>query len=294
LQRIRRFKGTTSLGFLVLIGFLIALSILLVSGVGYNAADYNTTGINTTPAQSGSEQTIVVTTPGIGKESLQLHTFGILSPTPLPIPSEYNIQTPAVCTAGGVNDVMLIIDNSGSMDGQNLKTAKAAASLFLDELATNPGNRVGITLFSKNSQLLLGFTNDFVTAKTTIDAISESSNTCIQCGVKTANAEILAGGRVGIRKSAVLLTDGRANHIDGKDSDNAQAVLAAKNEVLAGHNTSGTVFYTIGFGNSVNTEFMTQAATSTGGIYYFAYAADALPSIFNEIAKSVCQPGVTP
>jgi hypothetical protein len=80
-------KGSTSVAFLGMVVFLIALSVVLVSGVGYNPSDYNTGGVNVTQTQTGSSQIIVTETPAPGYSNLQYRTFGLITVPPSPSPA---------------------------------------------------------------------------------------------------------------------------------------------------------------------------------------------------------------
>lgn len=80
-------KGSTSIAFLGMVVFLVALSVVLVSGAGYNPATYNNGGINTTPPQNGSSQIIVTQPLPPGYQNLQLRTFGMITIAPSPTPA---------------------------------------------------------------------------------------------------------------------------------------------------------------------------------------------------------------
>lgn len=276
-------RGGASTAFILMLAFLLGFSIILVSGAGDSSSPNNPPSEQTT-----SSQIIVDGPPPSAEKNLQLRTFQVISTTPVPLPTYHNITSPAVCTPTITTETLLVIDNSGSMDGQNLVESKVAGHYLVDTLSGNPNNRVGLVVFSKTAQVYNSLTSDFAAVKAGIDTIPESSNTCIQCGVQTANQEIALHGLVGLPKSIILLTDGKANHVDGKSTNDSIAVQAAKDVVMGGFTASGTTFYPIGFGKSVNTKFMTEVASLTGGTYYFSPTADALAAIFNEIAKTIC------
>jgi hypothetical protein len=86
MPKLRFNSGSTSVAFLGMVVFLIALSIVLVSGVGYVPSSYNNDGSGATPIQTGSSQIIVTQTPPPGIQNLQLRTFGMITIAPSPTP----------------------------------------------------------------------------------------------------------------------------------------------------------------------------------------------------------------
>lgn len=189
--------------------------------------------------------------------------------------------TTATCPAVAT-DTVLVIDKSSSMQDEILQ-AKTAAKQFVDAAATTQ-NRIGLVVYDKNSTLTKPLTSDFASVKSAIDAIVLGSGTCIQCGVKTANTEIQTNGRAGIKKTVILLSDGKANAINGVSAATADAEKAALTEAVSGFTASQTTFYTIGLGTGVNAQFLQQLATSTGGAYYFSPDASKLAEIYALIA----------
>lgn len=288
-------------------------------------------------------------------------------------------------------DIMLVIDRSQSMSGSAISSAKSAAKSFVDIVAQNADNRIGLVTFSSNDRTRLEspLTNSFSSVKTKIDSISVTGETCTQCGVKEANDEITAHKRAGIKNVVILLTDGRANAVIDNNSGsfdtggssgggggsfsnptsiptltptraippsstpttaqtggtalcqsyathlqelertgictrtpstcdafrnlmrNAGCTLgastsnvlgtssmlglrgedaaaqAALNEVVAGNTQNQTVYFTIGLGSNVSTDFLQRIATATGGKYYAAPNASDLAAIYQDISQIV-------
>ncbi len=187
-------------------------------------------------------------------------------------------------------DIMLVIDKSGSMSGAPLIAAKTAAKSFVDVVAANANNRVGVVSFSNDASTSLDspLTNSFSSVKTTIDFINSSGETCTQCGIKKANNEIAADKRNGIKNVVILLTDGRANRVSGSSTTDFDASSkAALDEVIAGNTANQTVYFTIGLGKDIKADFLQQIANSTGGKYFTAPTADDLQSIYQQISQIV-------
>jgi Mg-chelatase subunit ChlD len=201
--------------------------------------------------------------------------------------------TPAPVCANVPVDVTLIIDKSGSMNdqvgssGTKLANAKTAAKAFVDIMAQNTNNRVGLITYANTGTVNLALTNNFSSVKTQIDAITATGNTCTQCGVNKSNQEITSHGRAGIKKVTVLLTDGLANYIEGGSGQvsSANAEAATLTSVRSGNTASGTVFFTIGLGSTINTTFLNTIANDTGGTYYASPTTDQLNTIYAQISQ---------
>ncbi|MBU4017449.1 VWA domain-containing protein, partial [Patescibacteria group bacterium] len=208
------------------------------------------------------------------------------STTPTPVPICGNVPT----------DIMLIIDRSGSMSEVNKITeTKQAAKSFIDVIAQDSRNRIGLVSFSNTATLDNGLTNNFTSVKTKIDTLSSNGYTCHECAVIKADQEIAANGRAGIKKVVIILTDGMANYIIGgtQKVDTSIAETKALTAVTNGFNVSKTVFFTIGFGvegssssDGYNRAFLEKIATLTGGKHYYP-APDELQVVYQEISELI-------
>ncbi|HVT00967.1 MAG TPA: VWA domain-containing protein [Patescibacteria group bacterium] len=196
-------------------------------------------------------------------------------------------------------DIVLVIDKSTSMNDRTSSTdqttliskAKQAASQFVDTVAQNNQNKIGLVSYSSqtNTTTDSALSSDFSGTKTKINAINANGETCTQCGIKNANQEITAHKRSGFKNAVILLTDGRANsYIGGTGFNNTtQAEAAALQEAKNGAQANGTVYFTIGLGSQVNASFLQQIATTTGGKYFYAPTANDLASIYQQISQIV-------
>lgn len=215
--------------------------------------------------------------------------------------SNSNASTSLNVCSTVTTDITLVIDKSGSMNSTlgtttttKLQAAKSAATSFVNIVSANTQNRIGLTTFQSTATLNSQLTNNFSSVNVQLNQITAGGNTCTQCGAKTADDEIHVDGRAGIKKVAILLTDGIANTILGSTTKTSTtaAEAAAITEIQNAHNTDGTIYFTIGLGNKDgNTEtgidepFLQKIAAITGGTYYYAPTTDDLNQIYQSISQ---------
>lgn len=200
--------------------------------------------------------------------------------------------TPPVnaCTVNNASDTMLVIDKSGSMsvasDVNKISQAKTAAKSYVDILSQDTRNTVGLVSYENTATVNSPLTTNYASVKTQIDTLTAIGSTCTECAILKANQEV-ARSTNSFKKIVVLLTDGKANYIEGgaNQVDTALAEQKALAAAVAGHTADGTVFYTIGLGQEINAGFLQQIATATGGKYFPSPTGDQLTTIYNEISK---------
>lgn len=211
----------------------------------------------------------------------------------MPVTVQINKPTASCGTSPG--DTMLVMDTSGSMNdqegtsGTKISNAISAADSFINIVSGEANNRIGLVNFSTTATLDSPLTTSFATVTNQVNALKANGNTCTQCGIDKATQEITADKRAGIKNAVILLTDGLANAVEGTNgqvsaSTADQAALAA---AANAYKTNGTVFYTIGLGQDVDSTFLTQLAQSTGGQYYFSPTTDQLNSIYSQISQII-------
>ncbi len=264
----------------------IFIMIILLTLFAYNFAgnnlpitfqeDSNGADVKVNPVSNNSKQ-----------NALQLFTFNgeVIAPTDPPTPPP-NSPTNS-CTLTPL-DVMIIFDRSGSMSeggGSKLRNALSATKSFVDNLSQNNENRVGLSIFSENGDLLSGMTNDFSSIKQKLDTITASGSTCIHCGIDLANIEIAASGRDGIKKVIILLSDGSANR-PKPDSLARQKTL---DSAFSGYNQNRTAYHTIGYGDADDEALLRQISTLSSGQFYSSPTESDLPNVFSQIGGSICK-----
>lgn len=219
-------------------------------------------------------------------------------PTPTAIPP---VPTIAKCP-NAQTDSMLVIDRSGSMNDRigtsrttKIASAKDAANKFVDILSADTRNKIGLVSFSTQSNLNSPLTNNYPQIKNLVTSLFGNGYTCHECAIKKVNQEFIAGGSQSIKKVAILLTDGKANWIEGGTRLTTQATAEQKalDAIQSTSIPNHIVFYTIGLGNDVNTAFLKKIADMTGGKYYFSPTAEDLQGIYQEITLVLAKGSVS-
>jgi Mg-chelatase subunit ChlD/sugar lactone lactonase YvrE len=173
-------------------------------------------------------------------------------------------------------DIVLVLDRSGSMAGQKIAAARAAAVAFVGEIDFAV-SRVGLVVFHTEATKPLTLTND---APAMIRALLEfgvpAGGTDIGEGVQLATEELATNGRPGVERIIVLMTDGRPEGAGLVDAD--QAAQAAKD--------AGIRLFSVGFGPDVDPGLLRRMA-STPDDYNFAPSEAELAQIYIEIARRI-------
>jgi len=165
-----------------------------------------------------------------------------------------------------ISDVCVVVDQSGSMDGQPIFDLKAALMEFVR--AKKDGVSIAMVGFENSYNILNPLTSDEVTLLNTINNLYANGGTNITAGIQ-GGIEALSqssGNRI-----MLLMTDGQSS-ID--------------ESVVAEAANLGIVIHTIGFG-SVNHELLEYIAEQTGGQYLRADSSSELGNIYSTIQQIV-------
>ena len=198
-------------------------------------------------------------------------------------------------------DVMLVIDRSGSMaslnSGLNFSTTtpqpltdvKATAENFLSDLQT--GDTAGVVSFgtTPSNPIDQPLSADFTLAKAALQNVSISTSTYdrdtdIGDALNSAGQALLASPNTHTKKVIVLLTDGVPNEPTSTVT-NYPTVYAES--VASTQRAHGIDIFTIGLGQDVNTDILTNIAGSQSQ-FFSAPTTAVLATIYNTIAQSIC------
>ncbi len=186
----------------------------------------------------------------------------------------------------GLVDVMVVIDNSGSMrknDPQFL-TPKTVRS-FLDQLPTT--TRVGMVLFDERARLLhplsdLADSDARQRLNASLGKIDYRGKfTDSAAGIERAAYELKTTGREAARKSIVFLTDGIVD--TGNRQKDAELTQWLKTDLAADCSASGIRILGIAFTENADFPLIQALASRTGGAYYRATQAEDIADVLGRI-----------
>jgi VWFA-related protein len=184
-------------------------------------------------------------------------------------PASISQVTAAVNSDIGVA-VVLAVDVSGSMKGDPLVQARAAARAFVEGLA--PIDSVALVTFSDDVTPVLNFTTDRDAVFAGLDSLEAVGNTALYQAA-SVSAFVAASAQTQ-RKAIILLSD-------GVDFGNRSAV--SHDESLAQAAAIGAPFFVIGLGTDVDRGYLEALAQGTGGRFLEAPTAQSLSELYRAI-----------
>ena len=217
--------------------------------------------------------------------------------------SRYSVRAEAVATGGSTEpqDVMMVIDCSGSMSSRNPMTyTKQAATVLVNELQKE--DRIGLTVYSKKEgRIKTGYLErpmnlDHQPVKSRIPALRPA--------LYTGRTNIGGGMRVGIQELVntvrrspngkkipqvlMVLTDGRANLTEPP----ARSPFDSIDHYAQVGKNAGITIHSITLGNSASKDAMRRAAEMTDGEYHHIEDGNfaALNEIFRRIGRGSRKP----
>lgn len=175
-------------------------------------------------------------------------------------------------------DVALVLDVSGSMDGEPLRETIKAATSFVDTVLTEESS-VGVVAYDTTAMMVCNSTKNGEYAKGTITNLNAGGSTNIDAGLQMAEQMLLQGNAK--KKIIVLMSDGEPN--EGRADEE---LIAYADEIKS----KGISIYTLGFfhysyGSSYAQSLM--QALASEGCHYEVDDADNLVYFFGDIADQV-------
>ena len=167
-------------------------------------------------------------------------------------------------------NVALVLDRSGSMSGEPLAAARAAAERFAAFLS--PADRLAVVTFDNEVDVVFGPAPGGDSAALAAIARVEAGGSTNLSGGWLQGRRLVEQGLVEGTNRVVLLTDGQANVGLVQPSQ-----LLGLAEAGAGHRVSTTC---IGFGAHYNEDLLEAMARAGGGNYWYVEQNDQMAEIF--------------
>ncbi len=168
-------------------------------------------------------------------------------------------------------NLALVLDRSGSMSGEKLQYAKAAAKYVMDRLESE--DRVSLVTFDDTVNVPLPSTlAGRLRASSIVDRIQEGGSTNLHGGWLEGGTQVASHLRPGALNRVILLSDGMAN-VGETNADR----IATDVRGLSGRGVSTSA---LGIGRDFDEDMMQAIAMSGDGNYHFIEHPNSLPRIF--------------
>lgn len=168
-----------------------------------------------------------------------------------------------------LSNVCVVVDRSGSMDGQPMEDLKEALTNFING-SPEEGMLTSLVAFESDAETLSELTQDRALLLNQVNGLGGGGGTEITAGIRegTASLENAVGGKV-----MLLMTDGQSD-VDFNVVEEAAA--------------AGITIHTIGFG-SVNDALLREIADRTGGQYIKADSSQELSNVYASLQQIIGQ-----
>lgn len=166
--------------------------------------------------------------------------------------------------------VVLVVDVSGSMDGEPIAQAKAAARGFVEGLS--PIDSVAVVSFSDEVTVLQQATTDRDAVFASLDGLGAVGNTALYQAATLGAWE--AGNTASQRRAVILLSD-------GVDFGNKSTI--SRDDSIAAVHAAGVPFFTVGLGSAIDREYLSALSEGTGGQFLETPTPEGLSQLYQDI-----------
>lgn len=180
-------------------------------------------------------------------------------------------------------NISVVLDRSGSMEGDKLNYTKEALKYVVNNLDSR--DVISIVLYDTDVEVFLSpqRLEDKEGLLKRIDKIATAGSTNLEGGIRKGY-ELVKSAKKLLRSEMInrvlLLSDGLAN----VGISDPEALSSITKHFFEEDHISISTF---GVGNDYNENLMAKIALQGGGLYYFIYSPEKLPSIFNEELKGM-------
>jgi len=177
-------------------------------------------------------------------------------------------------------DLVIVLDRSGSMQGEPLYHAKASARELVARLGAQ--DRFALVSYADGArvEVPLGVASEEARRRwnASLEAIGASGGTEMSSGLDVANQIALAARAPGRSLRVILISDGHANQGDpSREGLCARAARAVSGEF---------VLSTVGVGAGFDEQLMTAIADAGTGNFYYVRDVEQLASVFGDEFQS--------
>lgn len=173
-------------------------------------------------------------------------------------------------------DIMLVVDRSGSMEGEKIVAARQAVQTFVN-LMDLGRDQVGLIMFQSDTRLLVGLTQDRDRILRSVAQLTPAGGTNISAAIDLAVTELEGPSRRPEAKPIIVLMT------DGVPFNNSRLRTLASGDRAR---FAGITTYAIGLGSDVDPDLLRIVARSNEH-YFFAPTAAELEDEYRKIARRI-------
>ena len=182
-------------------------------------------------------------------------------------------------------DVVMVLDNSGSMAGEPLEQTKDASYKFLDTVF-GQDSRVALVTYSESANVCTSLTKKEKDLTDQVDEMGAFGGTNMYSGMEEADR--LLSNSTADRKIIVLMSDGCPNQGENDNGDYFSPLIRYAEELK----NKGYYVYTLGFFSAIYGSERTDAQhlmeqMASPGLHYEVTDADSLVFFFDDIANQI-------
>ena len=177
-------------------------------------------------------------------------------------------------------NLALVLDRSGSMEGDKIKYAREACAFVVDNL--EPNDYLSLVIYDDQVEVLsaTAAVKDKNKLKHLISTVTDRGSTNLSGGMLEGFAQVKKSFSRNFVNRVLLLSDGLANQ-----GITDEAVL---NQLVKQKNSEDNLTLSaFGIGADFNEMLMTNLAENGSGNYYFIDSPDKIPSIFAQELKGL-------
>lgn len=201
-----------------------------------------------------------------------LGMFGLLTPT-----QQVEAQTSIVQCSGGVGEIALVMDGSGSIDSVQQALRDFGQAFVSAFSVSDTAIRFSVVSFGTTVGQNVGLTGDLGLVRSAIQNFYLGSATNITMGIDPARANLNAG-RAGVPRIMVVLTDG--GHNESPIIDVQTSANAARGD--------GITVYAVGYDTGPGNTNPTVLDYIEPGAGTRVYSVSELAQIVGNIVRVVC------
>ncbi len=227
---------------------------------------------------------------GLAVSNLQPANFTILEDLrPVPIKSASTFLNPDAPIAA-----CLAIDISGSMVGQPIQNAKAAAKAFVDGLGPKDqacivafGEQININPAAINPARELGFTADKNLLKNLIDQLTPDTKAGTPLYDAALKAIKITATQPPGTRAVILFTDGKDEKLDSTTNQVLPGSISTADRPISAAKDARIPVFTIGLGSEIDARYLQQLAEETGGTYQKTESPADLTGFYQTISNQL-------